>query len=44
MVTMTSTLSDQKLPSLISAMATTFCESARRMRVETAALPARGPR
>src|SRR5215470_9395735 len=44
MVTMTSTVSDHSEPSLNSAMATTFCESARRMRVENAALPARGPR
>src|SRR5262252_8343439 len=43
-VTMTSTVSDHSEPSLNSAMATTFCESARRMRVEKAALPARGPR
>src|ERR1700722_14201398 len=44
MVTITSTVSDHSEPSLNSAMATTFCESARRMRVEKAALPARGPR
>src|SRR5262249_55925663 len=44
MVTITSTVSDHIEPSLNSAMATTFCESARRIRVENAALPARGPR
>src|SRR6266849_879576 len=44
MVTITSTVSDHSEPSLISAMATTFCESARRIRVEKAALPARGPK
>src|SRR6266849_1027277 len=44
MVTITSAVSDHSEPSLNSAMATTFCESARRMRVEKPALPARGPR
>ena len=33
-VTITSAMSDQNEPSLISAMATTFCASASRMRVE----------
>src|SRR5262249_35051864 len=36
MVTITSTLSDHSEPSLSSAMASTFWESARRMRVENA--------
>src|SRR6202521_4964955 len=44
MVTITSTVSDHSEPSLISAIATTFCESASRMRVEKAARPARGPK
>src|SRR5207244_8441251 len=35
-VTMTSASLDQNEPSLICAMAMTFCESARRMRVDTA--------
>src|SRR4029453_15672618 len=43
-VTMTSTSSDQNEPSLICATATIFCVSARRMRVDTFARPARGPR
>ena len=38
MVTITSTVSDHSEPSLISAMATTFCESASRMRVENGGL------
>src|SRR5205823_7270097 len=37
-------LSDQNEPSLSSQIATTFCESASRMRVATFARPARGPR
>src|SRR5262249_10113813 len=44
MVTITSTSSDQKLPSLSSATANTRCESASRMRVESLPCPARGPR
>ena len=44
MVTITSTVSDHSEPSLISAIATTFCESASLIRVEKAARPARGPR
>src|SRR5262245_34963203 len=43
-VTTTSASSDQNEPSLSSATAITFCESASRMRVEMLALPARGPR
>ena len=43
-MTITSAEADQKVPSLISAMAVTVWVSARRMRVETLALPARGPR
>src|SRR5262249_922892 len=43
-VTTTSTSSAQNEPSLICATATTFCVSARRMRVEKLARPARGPR
>src|SRR5262249_18059247 len=42
-VTMTSASLDQNEPSLICAMAMTFCESARRMRVDTVARPERGP-
>src|SRR4029077_11376860 len=42
-VTMTSVLADQNEPSLISATATTFCESASLMRVARRARPARGP-
>src|SRR5262249_4152636 len=42
-VTTTSTSSDQNEPSLICATATTLCVSARRMRVDTLARPARGP-
>src|SRR5262249_24928714 len=41
-ITTTETVSDQKLPSLISAMATARPESAMRARVETRARPARG--
>src|SRR5262249_15246852 len=44
MVTITSTSSDQKVPSLSSATAITRCESASRMRVESLPSPARGPR
>jgi len=40
---MTSISSDQNEPSLIWAMAMTFCESASRMRLENVARPARGP-
>src|SRR5690349_2428303 len=43
-VTITSTSPDQKDPSLISAIATTRCESASLMRVEILAWPARGER
>src|SRR5262245_4558541 len=43
MVTMTSTSSDQKLPSFISAIAKMRCESASRTRVESLACPAGGP-
>ena len=43
-VTITSADADQNVPSLISAMAVTIWESARRKRVENFALPARGPR
>src|SRR5262245_46703817 len=43
-VTTTSARWDQNDPSLSSAMATTVCVSARRMRVDTRARPARGPR
>src|ERR1700712_1808937 len=42
-VMITVALSDQKVPSLISAMAVTSCVSARRMRVAMLARPARGP-
>src|SRR5262249_35226027 len=42
-VTMTSASADQNEPSRICAMAMTFCESARRMRVDTVARPERGP-
>src|ERR1035438_10213124 len=44
MVTITSAVADQNVPSLISAMAITVWVSARRKRVEIFALPARGPR
>src|SRR5581483_3861044 len=43
-VTTTSTLADQNEPSDICAIATTFWLSASRMRVETWARPAAGPR
>src|SRR5712692_7074744 len=43
-VTTRFTLSDQNEPSLISAIAITFWESANRTRVDTLAFPARGPR
>ena len=43
-VTITSALSDQNVPSLSAAIAIIFCEVASRMRVETCARPARGPR
>src|SRR5207248_11426228 len=43
MVTMTSASADQNEPSLSCATATTFWASASLMRVESAALPARGP-
>src|SRR3954470_6760049 len=43
-VTTTSTVADQNEPSDSFAIATIFCESASRMRVETWARPARGPR
>src|SRR5882724_5174317 len=43
MVTMTSTSSDQKLPSFISAIAMMRCESASRTRVDSLAWPAGGP-
>ena len=43
-VTTTSTVADQNEPSDSCAMATIFWLSARRMRVETCARPARGPR
>src|ERR1043165_8467375 len=42
-VTTTSCVSDQNVPSDISAMAVIFCVSARRMRVAISAFPARGP-
>src|SRR5262245_27267622 len=42
-VTITSTSSVQNVPSLISAIAISFCESASRMRVAIFACPARGP-
>src|SRR3954468_11156611 len=42
-VTTTSALADQNEPSDSLAIATIFCESARRMRVETCARPARAP-
>src|SRR5262249_61271299 len=42
-VTTTSASSDQNEPSLISAIAITVWVSASRMRLDTAALPARGP-
>src|SRR4051794_1700212 len=43
-VTTTSAVTDQNEPSDSFAIATIFCESARRMRVETWARPERGPR
>src|SRR5262249_18523801 len=43
-VTTTSADADQKVPSLISAIAVSVWLSARRMRVAIFALPARGPR
>ena len=43
-VTMTSALTDQNEPSDSRAIATIFWLSARRMRVEICARPARGPR
>src|SRR3954452_25291432 len=43
-VMMTLVEADQNEPSLNSAIATTVCVSERRMRVDTLARPARGPR
>src|SRR5262249_22254220 len=42
-VTMTSTVCCHKLPSLMRAIAVSFCEVANLMRVATSAFPARGP-